>query len=81
VGLVKEKGGGVEGETSELEVGSMIAGTIEVLILSLAGMGELQLLNSVFLMWIQVEKMVYLTQHNLYLTLLVVRTQMERMES
>ena len=41
VGLVKEKGGGVEGETSELEVGSMIAGTIEVLILSLAGMGEL----------------------------------------
>lgn len=41
VGLVKEKGGGVEGETgNELEVGSLIAGNIEMLILSLAGMGE-----------------------------------------
>ncbi|KAL3789971.1 hypothetical protein ACHAWO_002025 [Cyclotella atomus] len=39
VGLVKEKGGGVEGETgNELEVGSLIAGNIEMLILSLAGM-------------------------------------------
>lgn len=42
VGLVKEKGSGgnVKGELSEVEVGSMIAGSIETLILSLASMGE-----------------------------------------
>jgi Lon protease-like protein len=41
VGMVKEKSASVKGEVSEVEVGSMIAGTIETLILSLASMGKL----------------------------------------
>lgn len=41
VGMVKEKSPSVKGEVSEVEVGSMIAGTIETLILSLASMGKL----------------------------------------
>ena len=40
VGMVKEKSARLEGESSEMEVGSGIAATIETLILSLASMGE-----------------------------------------
>lgn len=41
VGMVKEKSGKVEGEATEIELGSMIAGSIETLVLNLASMGEL----------------------------------------
>ena len=40
VGMVKEKGGGVVGESNEVELGSMVAASIETLILGLSSLGE-----------------------------------------
>ena len=40
VGMVKEKGVGVVGESNEVELGSMVAASIETLILNLSSLGE-----------------------------------------